>query len=146
MKDTMQMRAVFVSAALLFLPMNNFAAVLTGSDSTQSRGTPASPNNPGTIVDGFYAPANSGGNIAPNEGDNFYKDWSGSMMANAARDPAFFAAMNSANHDIIRYFKSLPNTDFAKMLADLKLENDLLRTENGSLECISDACRSANEH
>jgi len=145
MKDTMRMRALFVSAALLFLPMNNFAAVLTGSDSTQPRGTPASPNNPGTIVDGFYAPAQSAGNIAPNEGDDFYKDWSGSMMANAARDPAFFAAMNSANHDIIRYFKSLPDADFAQLLLDLKLDKDLLRTANGTLKCISDACRSAND-
>lgn len=40
------------------------------------------------------------GNFNPNANIEPYPTWSGSMMANAARDPLFWAALDVANHDV----------------------------------------------
>ncbi len=110
------------------------AAVITKNDSTQPRGTPLfNANNQrgqllDPIVDGFRGPAFRG-----QEQDEIYENWAGMMMANASRDPAFFAQLSVANHDIIELINSMegepddPETDLGKFLRDNKLDKDIFR-------------------
>ena len=110
------------------------AAVFTEHDSTQPRGAPLvnAFNDHGQlldpIVDGFRAPA-----FRARAQSEIYRDWAGMIMANASRDPAFYATLSVANRDLIKYINSLPGkprdikTPLGKFLADQRLDFDISR-------------------
>ncbi|MCH6564196.1 MAG: hypothetical protein IH800_17450, partial [Myxococcales bacterium] len=103
------LRAILLGGIPLLIVTVVLAAVITENDSTQPRGTPLhnTTNQRGQlldpIVDGFRAAAFRG-----QEQDEIYQNWAGMMMANARRDPAFFAQLSVANHDIIELINSMP--------------------------------------
>ncbi|MEW8253248.1 MAG: hypothetical protein AB2747_02720 [Candidatus Thiodiazotropha taylori] len=86
-----------VFTALMLQVTLSFATGITATDSTQPRGAAPGVNLDGQIldpiVDGFRNPARFPG---PE-----HDDWAGGIMAQAARDPAFYAALNIANRDFI---------------------------------------------
>ncbi|MCG7916581.1 MAG: hypothetical protein N0E37_02350, partial [Candidatus Thiodiazotropha taylori] len=86
-----------VFTALMLHVTLSFATGITATDSTQPRGAAPGVNLDGQIldpiVDGFRNPARFPG---PE-----HDDWAGGIMAQAARDPAFYAALNIANRDFI---------------------------------------------
>ncbi len=110
------------------------AAVITENDSTQPRGTPLfNKNNQrgqllDPIEDGFRSAAFRG-----QEQDEIYENWAGMMMANAMRDPAFFAQLSVANADVIKLINSLPGepddpaTELGEFLAANNLNQDIFR-------------------
>jgi hypothetical protein len=95
----MKKQLFFITLTMICFGINQIAigAVLSEDDSTQPRGAPVDlvngatpPQSLDSIVDGFRAPARFDGEITPNEDSkNPYRDWAGSIMANAMRDPAF---------------------------------------------------------
>ena len=136
------LRAILLGGIPLLIVTVVLAAVITENDSTQPRGTPLhnTTNQRGQlldpIVDGFRAAAFRG-----QEQDEIYHNWSGMMMANASRDPAFFAQLSVANHDIIELINSMPgepddpNTELGEFLVDNKLDQDIFRDpDTGRLE------------
>jgi hypothetical protein len=83
--------------------------VITGHDSTRPRGAPESVSNKAgqdlsPVIHGFKAPANRA-----SENRKEYREWAGMMMANAMRDPAFFATLSVANQDIIKLVNNFYN-------------------------------------
>jgi len=126
---------------LLGLPVLAHAAAITDEDSTQPRGAPLeNARNEGgqlldPIVDGFRAPA-----FRANLQEDTYTDWAGTMMANATRDPAFFAALSVANRDIIDFANSLPGdpkdpaTPLGAFLQRIQLAGDVSRGPDGRLQ------------
>ena len=118
-----------------------FGAVITENDSTQPRGAPSGVNDRGQVLDpineGFRSPAQI---INPVGSDNFYREWTGSIMAYSVRDPSFFATLNVANQDIIDFINSMPgepgdaSTTLGIFLKNNKLDNDIYRDEDGSLQ------------
>jgi hypothetical protein len=134
-------------AVMLWVPLTmaanpSSAAAITEDDSTQPRGAPVgSVNDQGQsldpIISGFIAPAYYTGANAPDPGINHYRNWVGSMMGNTGRDPAFFAALNIANQDVIDYVKSLSPTDREAFLAANKLPSD---ATDDLLPVVADLC------
>jgi hypothetical protein len=126
---------------LVGLPVLGRAAAITDEDSTQPRGAALEDarNEAGQlldpIVDGFRAPA-----FRANLQDDSYTDWAGTMMANATRDPAFFAAMSIANRDIIEFVNTLPgdpqdpDTPLGAFLASNQIAGDVSRGPDGRLQ------------
>jgi hypothetical protein len=116
-------------------------AAISESDSTQPRGAPleSALNQHGQsldpIVDGFRAPA-----YRAKEQEDSFGDWAGTMMANATRDPAFYATLSVANQDLIDLVNSLPGdpkdpeTPLGKFLKRNKLIGDLSRGPDGKLQ------------
>ena len=121
---------VSLSAILLGTTVPAMAAVVSENDSTQPRGAPEGEVNVAgqsldPITEGFRAPARFDGEITPNEDSkNPYRDWVGSIMANAMRDPGFMATLNVANQDLINFINSLNPADRAAFLAANKLPTD----------------------
>jgi hypothetical protein len=91
-----------VGLLVVELPLLGRAAAVSDDDSTQPRGAPLeNARNAGgqlldPIIDGFRAPA-----FRASLQEDTYTDWAGTMMANATRDPAFFATLSIANRYII---------------------------------------------
>ncbi len=129
-----KMKKIFLISLLMIIfgiPVIALGAAISDDDSTQPRGAAVTGGVLDPIVDGFRAPARFDGDITPNEDStNPYRDWLGSIMANATRDPAFFATLNVANQDLINLINSLGPADLAAFLeanilpADLDLVND----------------------
>lgn len=91
--------AVVLGFALLCLSAGLAAYPRSGVDFTPE-GT-----QPGTLVIELESPGECGschGEFAPAAQQNFMPSptWSGSMKANATRDPLFWAALDVANHDV----------------------------------------------
>ncbi|UCD36176.1 MAG: hypothetical protein JSU90_04930 [Nitrospiraceae bacterium] len=94
--------------SLLLLPSFLMAAAITEFDSTQPRGFAEGRCSPGGYIlneqgldlcpadDGFGAPQRVGES-------GTYRDWAGSIMANAARDPSFFATVSVSNKDFLNF-------------------------------------------
>ncbi|MEW6220748.1 MAG: hypothetical protein AB1634_14620 [Thermodesulfobacteriota bacterium] len=86
------------------------------------------------ITDGFRAPARF------DTPEGFYRDWAGNIMANAIRDPGFFATLSVANQDLITFINSLPGqpnqprSPLGRFLRANKLEKDIYRAADGSLQ------------
>ena len=126
---------------LLLGPSANVnAAAVTESDSTQPRGaSPAHDPEKGPslrpVTRGFRAPA-----YWANEQESEYADWVGTIMANATRDPAFFATLSVANQDLINLIASLPgepgdpSSPLGAFLKANKLDADIRRAQDGSLQ------------
>jgi hypothetical protein len=97
----------FMALALLVASAQGMAQGITGHDSTQPRGANEGILNQAgqdlsPVSDGFRSPAYRAVTHA-----GAYKEWAGTMMANAMRDPAFFATLSVANADIIRLLNNL---------------------------------------
>jgi hypothetical protein len=131
--------AVGLICSLLGFPADGSAAAITELDSTQPRGATPAPDperSPSLrpVTDGFRAPA-----YWANEHDAEYADWVGTIMANATRDPAFFATLSVANQDLIDLIASLPgepedpSSPLGAFLKANKLGADIRRAEDGSL-------------
>jgi hypothetical protein len=116
------------------------AAAITEEDSTQPRGFAEGRRNDrgqalDPIVEGFRSPAY----WAKDQADQ-YEDWAGSMMANATRDPAFYAAVSIANRDLIQLINSLPGepddpaSELGAFLEQNKLAGDIRRAPDGTLQ------------
>ena len=142
MTSSRTLRVIMLYGISLVIVTVVLAAVITENDSTQPRGTPLhnATNQRGQlldpIVDGFRAAAFRG-----QEQDEIYHNWSGMMMANSSRDPAFFAQLSVANYDIIRLINSMPGepddpmTELGEFLAANKLDQDIFRDpDTGQLE------------
>ena len=122
----------FVSLAAIFLgsTVPAMTAAISKNDSTQPRGASTDVENDAgqsldPIIDGFRAPIRFDGEITPNEDSkNPYRDWVGSIMANAMRDPGFMATLNVANQDLINFINSLSDEDRAAFLEANKLPPD----------------------
>jgi len=133
----------FLSAVvILAVPALLMAAAISDFDSTQPRGAPVGLVNDQNqsldpVTDGFRAPARFDGEITPLEDSkNPYRDWLGMTMANAARDPAFFATLNVANEDFINFIKFLPDADLNDFLVNQGLADDVFRDANGVFQCV----------
>jgi hypothetical protein len=148
--DTKLSIVTFLAATLFCLPRLALGATITENDSTQPRGAlEGNVNDQGQpldpILEGFRAPARFDGEITPEEDSkNPYRDWTGSIMANATRDPAFFATLNVANHDLINLVKSLSDPALADFLAANGLDGDVHRDAEGNFQCLSDECLEAD--
>jgi hypothetical protein len=139
------MRAELFWSCLLALSLTGFATVanaatITESDSTQPRGSATErKNDRGQVLDpvleGFRASAYWAG-----EQDAEYADFVGSMMANATRDPAFFAELSVSNRELIELINSLPGdprdatSDLGAFLKANGLEDDISRGADGRLQ------------
>lgn len=81
--------------------------VIIGQDSTRPRGAPEGVFNEAgqdlsPVVNGFKSPA-----YRADEHGKEYKQWAGTIMANAMRDPAFFATLSVANQDMIKLINNI---------------------------------------
>jgi len=94
---------IAIAAVLAVVTIALSGATFTELDSTQPRGSSAT-GAIAPVIDGFRAPARF----------SAYTDWSGSMMANAMRDPSFVAELNHSNDNIIEYANALANKDFGR--------------------------------
>jgi hypothetical protein len=119
-------------------------ATISGNDSTQPRGATGGTNSQGQpldpVIDGFRAPARFDRELTGEfDGRNAYRDWVGGLMANATRDPGFFATLNVANRDLIEFIRNLSDTDLAAFLAANQLDGDVERVggEGGTFVCKS---------
>jgi hypothetical protein len=128
-----------------------FGAAISGNDSTQPRGAIVETNSQGQlldpIIDGFRAPARFDLEFEGEfDGKNPYRDWVGGLMANATRDPGFFATLNVANRDLIEFIRYLSDSDLAAFLAANQLQNDVSRDGGigGTFKCISSKCEADN--
>jgi hypothetical protein len=128
---------------ILGFAMHAFGAAITENDSTQPRGAPTEGTYNGDgqpldpVMEGFRAPARFDGEITPEEDSkNPYRDWLGSIMANATRDPGFFSTLNVANQDVIELIRSLSDSDLATFLAANKLDSDIYRDAGGDFQCL----------
>jgi hypothetical protein len=140
---------------ILFIAPPLYAAGITKFDSTQPREGPEAMNDQGQdispIIDGFMSPHQRSEYIYPLWKDHY--SWSGMMMANSMRDPAFIAMLNVVNKTFIRYVNahdgdpSDPDSDVAKLLNNLGLngivterdENGMLQPEN-QIPVVADLC------
>lgn len=139
------MRAELLWSCLLALSLTGSAAIasaatITESDSTQPRGSATErKNDRGQVLDpvleGFRA-----SEYWADEQDAEYSDWVGGMMANATRDPAFFATLSVANRDLIELINSLagdpgdPTSELGRFLKANGLADDISRGEDGRLQ------------
>jgi len=134
---------------LLGISVTAVAMVVSGQDSTQPRGSKEGISNSAKqdlspVVQGFAASAT---NAVETKGD--YENWAGMMMANAMRDPAFFATLSVANRDMINLlnnFHGSPGnmeklltgqprgfTTFNQLLIFLKLDGAGIKLSGGRL-------------
>jgi hypothetical protein len=130
-----------VGLLVVELPLLGRAAAVSDDDSTQPRGAPLEDaRNAGgqlldPIIDGFRAPA-----FRASLQEDSYTDWAGTMMANATRDPAFFATLSIANRDIIEFANSLPGdpkdstTPLGAFLKRNQIAEDISRGPDGRLQ------------
>jgi hypothetical protein len=131
--------SVLLMVLALGSPATAPAAAITESDSTQPRGAAERKNDAGQplgpVTEGFRASAYWG-----SEQEVEYRDWVGTMMANATRDPAFFASLSVANQDLIDFINSLPGdprdpaTELGAFLKANELAGDIHRGEDGRLQ------------
>lgn len=149
------------------MPVLVLSATITEKDSTQPRGTPLKQdfNDQKQLLDpiihGFRAPAYRGTEKHRNyDYSQIFFDWSGMLMANAMRDPAFFATLSVANRDVIRLFNKLAQDEsyikklfvepakdmsFKELVKFLKLDKDVSHDERklqpeGILPITADLC------
>jgi hypothetical protein len=121
--------AIFFLAILLIVPTISWSAVVTEHDSTQPRGSATGVYNEqyqplDPIREGFHAPASR---ASMRQGSLFH-DWAGMTMANATRDPSFYATVSVANKDVINFANALFQTNPSAaidLLKALKLEKDI---------------------
>jgi hypothetical protein len=149
----MKRPSVFLFLAVIFgIAVLAIGAAISENDSTQPRGAPTGTVNSqdqplDPVEDGFRAPARFDREF---EGEfdsrNPYRDWVGGLMANATRDPGFFATLNVANRDLIEFIRHLSDEDLATFLAANKLDGDVERVGGvgGDFECLSDECIEAS--
>jgi hypothetical protein len=124
--------------------------VIIGHDATRPRGAPEGVSNNGgqdlsPVVYGFKSPAYRAGDHKKE-----YKDWAGTIMANAMRDPAFFATLSVANKDVIRLINNVYNkpeniekiftgdtkgfNDFSELLKLLRLDKENIKKRGKKLQ------------
>jgi hypothetical protein len=106
MKATLAL-ASLMAIALVATSEAGMAQGITRHDSTQPRGANEGILNQAgqdlsPVTDGFRSPAYRAVTQVKE-----YKEWAGTMMANAMRDPAFFATLSVANADIIKLLNNL---------------------------------------
>lgn len=142
---------LFLITIILGSALLAYGAAVSENDSTQPRGSATGEFNAqgqslDPVIDGFRAPVRFDHTyVGEFDSKNSYRDWVGGMMANANRDPGFFATLNVANRDLIEFVRYLPNSDFNDFLVANKLDGDVTRIGGvgGTFECLSDECRAA---
>jgi hypothetical protein len=124
--------------------------VIIGHDSTRPRGAPEEVSNKvgqdlSPVVNGFKSPA-----YRADKHRKEYKEWAGTIMANAMRDPAFFATLSVANQDMIKLINNVYNRpenikkiftgdikgfdSISQLLKLLKLDKENVKKEGGELQ------------
>ncbi|MEO8460539.1 MAG: hypothetical protein ABI451_08430 [Dokdonella sp.] len=109
----MRILAVWVTLALVLLPVAGWASESSEWLALSNRLAPGgtidfTPHGSQPGLSYSFEPSDSCGNChaaggnSPPTASTFlpHSTWSGSMMANATRDPVFFAALDVANHDV----------------------------------------------
>jgi hypothetical protein len=147
---------IIITLIHLGAAMPAMGAVVSENNSTQPRGagTEGTFNSQGQpldpVIDGFRAPVRYDHEYSGEfDSRNPYRDWVGGLMANANRDPGFFATLNVANRDLIEFIRSLSDSDLNAFLVANKLENDIIRVVSCGVStkkfaCISAECESAD--
>ena len=112
--------AVYLGAIIIGTTVLAMAATISENDSTQPRDRLGAP-----VGEGIRVSAQFDGKIMPTEDSkNPYYEWVESIIANAMRDPAFFATLDVANQNFINFINSLDTADREAFLAANKLPAD----------------------